>query len=69
MLPQKLYEFLRWFLTIVIPASITALVTLNTIWEWTLPVEAIVGTIMAAATFLGCVFGIAKITGDAKRKK
>jgi len=67
MLPQKIYEALRWILAIVSPAASTLLITLNELWSWQLPVEPIIGTIASITLFLGVVFGIQKLTGDKLR--
>lgn len=64
MLPQKLYEALRWLLWTVLPAGSTLLVTLDGTWNWGLPTEAILTTVSAVATFIGAVLGINKIVND-----
>ena len=64
LIPQKIYEILRWILAIVSPAAMTLLVTLNSLWQWNLPIEAITGTIAAITLFLGVIFGISKIVKD-----
>lgn len=65
-LPSKLYELLRWITWIVLPAIATFLSALNTAWNWSLPIDAILTTFVAVETFLGTVLGIAKITSDKK---
>lgn len=57
-IPEKLYEFLKWMLLIVVPAFITLFSFLAQAWHWDIPVEAIVGTITAVATFIGVCIGI-----------
>ena len=64
-LPQKLYEILRWFTWIVLPAIATLISALNAAWNWGLPIDAILSTFAAVETFIGVVLGIAKITNDA----
>lgn len=66
MLPQKVYEALRWIVTIVLPAISLLIITLANIWEWDLPSEQISLTLDAIALFLGTVFGISKIKNDKK---
>lgn len=66
MLPQKVYEFLRWTLTIVIPAALTLFTTLNVCLGWGINGDAVTSTVTAIATFLGVVFGINKIANDKK---
>lgn len=69
MLPQKLYEALRWLLWIVLPAVSTLLATLNAAWEWGLPTEAILTTISAISVFIGAVLGISKAANDSANQK
>lgn len=57
-LNNKAYDILKWVCLVVIPAACTLLVTLNTLWAWGLPIDAIVGTITAANTFIGMILGI-----------
>lgn len=61
-LPDKIYNVLKWILMIVIPAFITLLTTLTMVWGWNIPLEAIVTTISAVATFLGAIVGISTKT-------
>lgn len=63
-LPQKLYEILRWFTWIVLPATATLISALNAAWNWGWPIEAILATFSAVETFIGVVLGIAKYTND-----
>lgn len=64
MLPQKLYEALRWILVIVVPAFTLLLTTLTEAWGWNIPLEGIIITIEAIALFFGTIFGISKIQHD-----
>ena len=63
-LPQKLYEILRWFTWIVLPATATLIASLNGAWNWNRPIDAILATFTAIETFIGLVLGIAKISND-----
>lgn len=63
-LPQKIYEALRWIVTLVLPAIAVLLSTLTTAWGWAIPIDAINSTIAAVALFLGAIFGISKIAYD-----
>lgn len=63
-LPQWLYEGLRWVVSIVMPATATLLAGLNTAWNWGWPIEAILATFSAIETFLGAVFLGAKIINN-----
>lgn len=58
-LPDKYYDFLKWFLMLFIPALITLIATLGTIYN--IDTEVIVLTISAFATFLGAITGISSI--------
>lgn len=51
-LPSKLYDVLKWIFLIVSPALCALLTTLNTLWGWNLPIEAIVGSINGVSAFL-----------------
>lgn len=68
MLPQKVYEALRWIIAIVIPAVSVLIVSLNTIWNLGWPAEQISLTLDAVALFLGAIFGISKVANDRKAK-
>lgn len=68
-LPSKLYEVLRWFTWIVLPAIATLLSALNAAWAWGLPIDAILSTFAAVETFIGVVLGIAKYSNDKEEKK
>lgn len=57
-LPDGLYDILKWLLIIVVPAFIALFSFLAQAWNWNIPVEAIVGTISAVATFIGVCVGI-----------
>lgn len=63
-LPEKLYEILRWFTWIVLPATATLISALNAAWAWNLPIDAILSTFVAVETFIGVVLGIAKYSND-----
>lgn len=66
MIPQKLYEAIRWLIAIVIPAFEVFLATLANAWQWQIPVDAINATLAAVALFLGAIFGISKVVNDGK---
>lgn len=63
-LPEKVYEALRWIVSVVLPATATLLTGLNQAWGWNLPMDAILATFMAVETFLGVVFLGSKIATD-----
>lgn len=64
MLPQKVYEALRWIISVVIPAIGVLLTTLVGAWGWTIPLDSILATLSGVALFLGAVFGISKVVND-----
>lgn len=57
MIPDKVYNILKWIALIVLPALGTLYFSLSKIWGFPLGVE-IVGTISAIDTFLGALLGI-----------
>ncbi len=62
MLPQKIYEILRWLLVIVSPALCNLLLDLN------IPdADNIVNIISKVTLFLGIIFGFNKIANDRKK--
>lgn len=68
-LPNWLYEILRWFTWIVLPATATLISALNSAWGWGLPIDAILSTFAAVETFIGVVLGVAKYSYDQEEKK
>lgn len=57
MLTDKIYNRLKWTVSIVLPAISSAYFTLASIWGWDNP-EKVVGTIAVITTFLGVILGI-----------
>lgn len=66
LLPPKVYEVLRWLVSVVLPATATLIAGLNVAWGWALPMDAILATFTGVETFLGVVFLGSKIVTDAK---
>jgi branched-subunit amino acid transport protein len=67
-LPQKVYEVLRWVVIVVIPAAITLYGVIGNTCH--IPNTDIVLTIAGAVdVFLGTIFGISKLTYDARNKE
>lgn len=56
-IPNKIYDVLKWFCLIVLPACSTLYWSLANIWGWPYA-EQITGTIAAVGTFLGVLLGI-----------
>lgn len=62
---NKTYDILKWIAQILLPALGTLYFALAGIWN--LPYgEAIVGTITAIDTFIGCLLGISSINYNKK---
>ena len=57
-LNSNVYKIFKWVLCIVLPAFLTLFSFLCSTWNWDIPVENIIGTITAVATFLGVILGI-----------
>lgn len=56
-LPDKVYNVLKWLCLIFAPALITLLTTIFTLYN--IPnVEVVTGTIAAIATFIGALIGV-----------
>lgn len=66
-LPQKVYEVIRWVVTIVIPALITLYGVIGTTLNipYTEQILTIAGAVDVA---LGTIFGISKLQYDARQK-
>lgn len=59
---NHVYDVLKWLVIVVSPAICTLLVTLNSLWQWNIPIDAIVGTITGITTFIGVILGISSAT-------
>lgn len=57
-LPDKAYQFCKWFLCIVVPAFITLLELIVAACGLDIPIDSIVQIIAGVATFLGVILGI-----------
>lgn len=68
-LPDKVYNVLKWVLIIVIPATEVLLIALTKAWNWNIPIDAITVTIKAIQVFLITIFGISTITYNKKLKE
>ena len=67
-LPQKAYEVIRWVVIIVIPALITLYGVIGNTCN--IPYTDVVLTIAGAVdVFLGTIFGISKLSYDAKNRE
>lgn len=57
-LSDTTYDVMKWVCIIVLPALATLLETFGIIWEWSIPTQQIVASIVAVDTFLGIILGI-----------
>lgn len=57
MIPNNVYDVLKWVTTVVLPALGTLYFALSGIWGFPYG-EAVVGTITAIVTFLGTILNI-----------
>jgi len=67
-LPNKVYDVAKWSLFIVVPALITLITALQKAWGWNIPIDNIVITISAVATFLGVVLGISTVAYNQEKE-
>lgn len=66
-LPQKVYEWLRWIIAIVIPAAIVCFGVIGNVLD--IPnTETILTIAGAVQVFLGTIFGISKIRHDKQKE-
>lgn len=56
-IPDKLYDILKWLGLVVIPATATLVGAVGTAWGWP-HLAAIVTTITAVGAFVGAVIGV-----------
>lgn len=59
-IPDKLYDFLKWFVMLVMPLSATFYMTLAAVWGWPLS-DQISKTITASTAFLGGILCISSV--------
>ena len=65
-IPDKIYNVLKWILIIFVPALITFLTTIFALYH--IPnIELVVGTISAIATFVGALVGVSSKTYKKKK--
>ena len=56
MLSHKVYEILKWVLTVAVAPTIALITGLGELYGW--DTTLVVGTISLVATFLGAIFGV-----------
>ena len=65
-LPDKVYDILKWICITLLPALTVLWVALAKIWGWPL-VGEIAGTMAAIETFMGAILGISTIQYNRKK--
>lgn len=63
MIPDGVYQLLKWAALIVLPAAATLIATVGPVWgmDGTL-VQAVTTTITAVSAFCGVVLGVSEVT-------
>ena len=61
-IPDRIYQLLKWLGLVVIPAAATLVGAVGTAWDWP-HLTAIVTTITAIGTFIGALVGVSAATG------
>lgn len=65
-LSNKAYDFLKWFLFLFVPASITLISALGRIYHF--ETEVIILTVSAVATFIGAITGLSNYNYNKNNK-
>ena len=65
-LPDKVYNIIKWVLMIFVPALIGLITTLSVQFGW--DTEALIIVISAVAAFVGAITGISNINYNNKEK-
>jgi len=62
-IPDKLYQVLKWLCALVLPAAATLVATVGPVWGMEADLcTAVTTTITALATFGGVVLGVSAVT-------
>ena len=61
MIPNKIYDILKWVAIVALPAISTFIVVVGRIWNWGDIAGMIAQTITAVAVLLGALLGISAI--------
>ena len=61
MIPDKIFDILKWISIVALPALSTFIVVLGKIWEWGDIAPMVAQTITAVAVLLGALLGISTI--------
>ena len=68
MLPDKLYQILKWISLICIPALVVFIQTVGNVWHWPYLSE-ITATLAACGVLLGTLIGVSTIAYNKKGQK
>jgi hypothetical protein len=68
-LSNKVYDWLKFFCTVFVPALGTLIFAINKIWQWPPYAENIVGTLSAVAVFIGAIIGISSMQYNKHEKQ
>ena len=66
-IPDKIYDILKWVGLVVIPATATLVGAVGTAWGWP-HITAIVSSITAIGAFIGAMIGVSAATGKPAEK-
>ena len=61
MIPDKIFDVLKWIAIVALPALSTFIVVLGKIWNWGDIAPMVAQTITAVAVLLGALLGISTI--------
>lgn len=61
MIPDKIFDILKWIAIVALPALSTFIVVLGKIWNWGDIAPMVAQTITAVAVLLGALLGISTI--------
>lgn len=61
-IPDKLYDILKWVAWLAVPSLATLLGTVGSVWGWP-HTTAIVTTVTAIGVFIGGLIGVSAATG------
>ena len=67
-LSNKVYDWLKFFCTVFVPALGTLIFAINKIWGFPPYAENIVGTLSAVAVFIGALIGISSMQYNKEQK-
>ena len=66
MIPNKLFDWLKWISIVCLPALSTFIVVLGRIWQWGDIAVAVSQSITAVAVLLGALLGVSSLNYKSK---